>query len=278
MSPAAARRRPAPSAALSSARSRSVGHERHVAGEHEHLAGAAPAQRVDDPGERVPRLVGLDPDARPRRSARGSTVSCLATTTTSLDRPRAARRSGTATSGRPASSTVALSPPMRRPAPPASTTPSGAGSARPLAVVAERRVAVGDRGADVLHRAPGERRRPRACGAPRRRAACRSAASSRRPICSIAWLTSSFIICSWLDGQQRDAPRQRQRRVVELVRRAALAGQAPLDRACARRARRRSAAAAWSARARAGRSTSPSSASPRRAPAGSRCGSPRRRR
>ena len=115
---------PAPLPALSSARSSSSGTSGMSQASTSSLLGAGRAQRVDDAGERVLRLVGLDPDLGLPRQLRQLRV-LLGDDHDLLAARRAARRSGTGRSGRPASSTVHLSPPMRRPAPPASTTPSG---------------------------------------------------------------------------------------------------------------------------------------------------------
>ena len=116
---------------------------------------------------------------RGRRSG-GRAVSRLATTTTSSStRAQRVERPVRPAAG-PRARRVALSPPMRRPAPPARTTPSGAAAPRGD----DRRAAPGRSrrtGASRSATAPRtssrararEGRPPRACGGRRRRAACR---------------------------------------------------------------------------------------------------------
>ena len=176
-------------------------------------------------------------------------------------RPRRGRRAappaGSAAAAGRRARPIALSPPMRRAARRRRGRPRWAPPghrytvARPLAVVAER--------ARRARRPPRGRPRSPRCVNAAPSGVWRAAPSSSVPI-ELRGVQAHLLVglvdeqlhhVQLVGGQQRDAPREREAGLVELGLGHRLGRQAPLDRAARRRSRRRSAAGAWSARARA---------------------------
>ena len=185
-----------------------------------------------------------------------------------------------AASGRTAiaSSSARRAARSRRAAPPRLVHRAGL-APLPAAVVAERIVALAHRLAEARPRRRARRSRaPPGCGARCRRRACRAVRLDARPMFSAVWLQSSFSITSWFSGSRAMRRARREGVLLELRVGHRLEDEADLGGRRAPGSRRRSAGSASPARGPCGRPTWPSSACPRRAPAGSRSSRSRPRR